>query len=65
MWRKLEKEVDIFLIFALMSIRFKKAISYHRIQSHLPAHVLQLLFMDPRGKSCYVFYPNNGRLNTD
>jgi len=31
-WRKLEKEVEIFLIFALMFLRFKKAISYHRIQ---------------------------------
>ncbi|HUT69373.1 MAG TPA: FIST C-terminal domain-containing protein [Desulfatiglandales bacterium] len=28
-WRKLEKEVEIFLIFALMFLRFKKAISYH------------------------------------
>ncbi|MCK4824495.1 hypothetical protein KA005_52575, partial [bacterium] len=28
-WRKLEKEVETFLIFAFIFLRFKKAISYH------------------------------------
>jgi hypothetical protein len=31
-WRKLEKEVEICLIFALMFLQFKKAISYHLLK---------------------------------
>jgi len=34
-WRKLEKEVEIFLLSALMFLWFKKAISYHQISVYL------------------------------
>jgi len=33
--QKLEKKVEIFLIFVLIFLRFKKAISYHQMEKNL------------------------------